>query len=168
MLPIPWPPRAPPPAPNQVYETQLLSLPQFSDLFCRKPVRYDTRNCSPSRTPEPAGPYHYTLQVFQLLHLHSYPGLEVLAFSCHSRLPQMQSLGTTLPVIHIPAVFHLLNTPILGSFKMKLRHRKINSDQLYSPEWDLSVSYHKLKDTRMIASHITLPLPGIPIILLKM
>lgn len=135
------PPEPPPPAPNKAYEIQLLSLPHFSDLFCRKPVRYDTRNCIPSRIPEPVGPHHYTLEAFQLLHLHPYPGLEVPAFRCNSWLPRMQSLGTTLPVIHIPAVIHcLLNIPILGSFKMKLGHWKINSDQLYSPQCDLSVS----------------------------
>lgn len=139
----PGSPEPPPPAPKEAREIQLLSVSEFSDLFCRQPGRYDRGNCIPERILEPVGTDHHMLKVFQLLHLHPYPGLDVPAFSCNSWLPRMQSLGTTLPVIHVPAVFHcLLNIPILGSFKIKLHHWEINSDQIYSPESDLSVFYH--------------------------
>lgn len=60
--------------------------------------------------------------------------------------PETQSLGITLPLIHIPAVFHcLLNVCISGNLllKMKLCDWKRNSEEPYPAECDyISVFYH--------------------------
>lgn len=130
------------------HESALTLCSQFSDLLCRQLERFDMANCFPPVNPRNSRVRPILVQSLpasssdsRIKDLRS-PSVQLQLLNA----PETQSLGITLPLIHIPAVFHcLLNVSFSGNLllKMKLCDWKRNSDEPYSAGCDsISVFYH--------------------------